>query len=152
MSCMLKVLRAVCGPSKLFLLLNFCLNFGSLTFFLLREDLGKILKFQQQIHISDTWIINSSHDLSDLSSLNWRQIQLLGVAVDQLIKEKKHDVANHLCLSLQLLQFDSLFSFKFYQTNSNDAVEADETFNQNFTNPSKKNKWLLSSFFSFLPA
>jgi len=62
----------------------------------------------------------------------------LGVAVDQLIKEKKHDVANHLCLSLQLLQFDSLFSFKFYQTNSNDAVEADETFNQNFTNPSKK--------------
>ena len=88
MSRMQKVLRAVCGSGHFFLLLKFWLNFGSLTFFLLREDLNKILKFQDRINISDTWIIISSHDLSDLSSLNGRQIQLWVLLMIQHLKEK----------------------------------------------------------------
>ena len=85
---MLSVLGALCGSGFLFLLLIFCLNFGSLTFFLVREDLGKILKFEKWLHISDTWITFPSHDFSDLSGLNWPQIQLWVLLLIQLSKEK----------------------------------------------------------------
>ena len=73
---MLKALRAVCGTGHFFLLLIFWVNFGSLTFFLVWEDLSKIMNFEERIHNSDTWIIIPSHELSDLSSLNSRQIEL----------------------------------------------------------------------------
>ena len=150
MSCKLKVLRALCGPGQFFLLLIFCLNFSSLTFFLVREDLDKILKFQERIHISDTWIIIPSHDLSDLSSLNWRQIQLWMLLLIQLTKEKKTWCCK-LCMPFSAsvaIQFT--FFLWYYQSNPCVAVQAKETIHQNFTNPSKKNKLLLSGCSSFL--
>ena len=105
---MLNVLGALCGSGFSFLLLIFCLNFGSLTFFLVREDLDKILKFEQRIHISDTLITIPSHDLSDLSSLNSRQIQLWVLLLIQLSKEKNmmlRTIYAFLCLCCNLICF-----------------------------------------------
>ena len=105
---MLNVLGALCGSGFSFLLLIFCLNFGSLTFFLVREDLDKILKFEQRIHISDTLITIPSHDLSDLSSLNSRQIQLWVLLLIQLSKEKNmmlRTIYAFLCLCCNSIYF-----------------------------------------------